>query len=45
MDDTQKTLVNVKKIVSGDGILFEDVKHCSEKIVDLMASKCVITAN
>jgi hypothetical protein len=44
VDEAQNMLVNIKKIVSGDGILFEDVKHCSEQIVDLMALKCVIQA-
>jgi hypothetical protein len=42
IDDGSQMLVNVKKIVSGSGILFEDVKHCSEQIVDLMALKCII---
>lgn len=44
VDEAQNMLINVKKIVSGSGILFEDVKHCSEQIVDLMALKCVVQA-
>jgi hypothetical protein len=32
-------LFKLEKIVSNEGILYEDVKHCSERIVDLVALK------
>lgn len=44
MDTTLKMVIKVNKIIADEGILFEDVKHCSEQIVDCMALKCVIKA-
>jgi hypothetical protein len=38
----QKMALTINKIVSDEGILFEDIKYCSEQIVDQMALKCVI---
>jgi hypothetical protein len=39
ISDDEKTLFKVDSIRSDDGILFEDVKHCSGLFVDLMAAK------
>lgn len=38
----EKTLFKVEKIISDKGILYSDISHCSELIVDLMASKYVL---
>lgn len=40
-DTTHNMVISIKKIVSDEGILFEDIKHCSMRIVDYMALKCV----
>jgi hypothetical protein len=39
-DDTLNMLTTIDKVVSNEGILFEDVKHCSDVIVDCIALKC-----
>lgn len=39
----QKILFRIQKVVSNEGILFEDIKHCSEQLVDYIALKCVKT--
>lgn len=38
-----KTFLKVSKIITDKGILFEDIRHCSEEIVDCMALKCEIS--
>lgn len=43
-DTSLKMVVKVNKVIADDGILFEDVKHCSGLIVDWMALKCEINA-
>jgi hypothetical protein len=41
--DDPRTVITLYRIVSEDGILFENIKHCSGTIVDLVASKCEIS--
>ena len=39
VDSPEKMFITVDKIVSDDGIIFENIKHCSETIIDLMSLK------
>jgi hypothetical protein len=41
-DSHHQIAIKIIRIVSDEGILFEDIKHCSEMIVDQIALKCVI---
>jgi hypothetical protein len=42
ISDNEKVLFKVDSVRSDKGILFEDVKHCSEQFVDLVAANWVI---
>lgn len=42
VDEAQNMLINVKKIICEEGILFSDITHCSELIVSVMEAKCVL---
>ena len=42
IDTSLKMVTNVQKVVSDDGILFDNVIHCSEELVSCIASKCVL---
>jgi hypothetical protein len=37
-----KIITQVDEIVSDEGILFSDIQHCSEQIIDCMALKYVL---
>lgn len=38
-----RMVTTIERIVSEDGILFENIKHCSESLVSLIALKCEIS--
>jgi hypothetical protein len=40
-DSTQKIFITINRIVSDEGVLFDNIKHCSKVIIDEMALKCV----
>jgi hypothetical protein len=44
IDTKYKIVVDIKRVVRDDGILFDDVTHCSEELVSCIASKRVLKA-
>ena len=42
IDSSLKMVTTIDRIVSDEGILFDNVIHCSEELVSCIASKCVL---